>query len=91
MTSVLPGTCHVTTKRCCLAPFCWILIKRALKETGGGKKKEERIQSLIQNHMQHECCEPVQEQRIAIYKSKQAINNNNNKMQCVAAGEGCGG
>ena len=31
----------------------------------------KRIQSLIQNHMQHECNESAQEQRIALYKSNQ--------------------
>ena len=37
----------------------WILKTRAIK----------RIQSLIQNHMQHECSESAREQKLALFKS----------------------
>ena len=47
------------------------------------KMKIKMMQSLIQNHMQHERSKSAREQSILYIK---AINNNNNKVQCVIAG-----
>ena len=67
-------TSHVTTEQCCQYTISLDIKKRAKK------RKRKKMQSLIKNHMRHECSEAARERSVITIKCS-----------VWQTGEGCGG